>query len=168
MFDKLLDFVVTAVEQRERRKHEDAQKKQTPSKDGIYAERTVGSLVTPARKQGAYHREREKFYTKELERAEAELREKGISLEAFDSFANAYQHLNMNTLCSGSFSLPSQTLQPRVDQKLLEAVKSAKDKMLSHRQRAEQYEKYARMFSVCPNEVVRLSTDDVHYFRLEK
>ena len=57
--------------------------------------------------------------------------------------------------------------QPRVDQKLMDAVKNAKAKMLEHRDKAWQYEKYARAFALSPDTRMRLSVEEVYYFGLE-
>ena len=49
----------------------------------------------------------------------------------------------------------------------MDCVKNAKSKMMDHRTKAEGYERLARAFAINPNFTVRLTVDDINYFRLE-
>lgn len=183
MFDRLLDFVIGAVraeEQTKRQKEREIEDLTRPvAKEGFWIDIKAASIVEPARKKAAHHREREKHYTKQLEIAEKELREKGISIEVYDQTTGTYQNYGAITSGSiasgqiGSFNvgggtanITQQVFQPRVDQKLLDPVKNATTKMLDHRKRADDYERYARAFSLAPERLIRLGIADVHYFGL--
>ncbi len=140
-------------------------------------EKLAKELVVPARKCAEHHRSRERHYTQELEKAEAILREKGISMEVVDP-RTGFSVASVGSVCSGAVSLGYEAsnnpnyapkFQPRVDQGLLGDVERAKTKMLDHGKKAEQYEKYARAFICCPPEAkIELSIEDVHFFRLEQ
>lgn len=171
MFDKLLEFVVNAVRSEEQRKHEKLKEVEDKTKAIYPASFTVevaaGALIEPSRKNGKFHREREKYYSDELEKSETELREKGITIDVFDQQSQSY--MNYGVIVSGA--LPSsnanqQVFQPRVDQKLMDNVKHAKSKMLEHRGKAEQFEKYVRAFQLDRNRLIKLTIEEVHYFRL--
>lgn len=45
-------------------------------------------------------------------------------------------------------------------------VKNAKGKMMEHRGKAEQFEKYARAFKLGPKRLLKLTIEEIHYFRL--
>ncbi len=170
---EILDFVVNSVRAEEKRKKEDEER----SKD--YMEpvsphafwTTVGAdtLIEPSKKKAQKHREREQEWTKRLEEAEKELREKGITVDVYDSATQTYMHTNVTPVMSGAISnVGTQQFQPRVDQKLMDNVKNAKNKMMEHRNKAEQYEKYARAFAFGPDREIKLTVEDIHYFGLEK
>lgn len=173
MFDKLLEFVVNSVRQEEKVKQDKFEELRSRDisiprdKADFWAEKRAGDLVEPSKKRALRHRESEKEYTTKLEEAEKELKEKGISVEVYDSVSQTYQ--SYGNIVSGAFTNvpPSQqNFQPRVDQKLMDAVKNAKSKMLEHREWAKTYEKYARAFALNPDFMVKLSVEDIHYFRL--
>jgi len=140
-------------------------------------ERRARDLLGPARKCAEYHRGRAEHYTKELEAAEKDLREKGVSVEVFDpSTGTAMSVQNaMGNIASGLISAPlygsapgqAPRFQPHIDQGLLQKVERAKTKMLDHRAKAEQYEKHARAFTCAPDVAVALTAEEVTYFRLE-
>jgi hypothetical protein len=127
-------------------------------------ERQAKSLIEPARKCGAYHRSRESYYVKELEKAERELRDKGVSVEVWNPEMGA--HMTYASLTSGSMG-GSQKFEAKIDQKLLDAVTVAKTKMIEHRKKAESYEKYARAFNCAPEVKVELTVEDCDLFKLE-
>lgn len=203
MYKELIDFVANSVRAEEKNKQEWDKWRQSadlsiPRPLGeFWAARTAGDLVAPCRKKASHHREREQFYTKALEEAEVELREKGLSIEVYDPStgtmlshnlgslppdAIASGNINIGHLASGAITLSSSfgnysnapitpsnmpKFQPKVDQDMLNRVERAKTKMLDHRGKAERYEKLARAFAVNPDFTVKLSVDDVTYFGLE-
>lgn len=141
----------------------------------LKVEKEAGTLVGPAKKCAAHHRSREKFYVKELEKAEAELKEKGVTVEAIDP-RTGFAAVGAGMVASGAIAYgnnlnPSNVprYETRVDPVLQGNVERAKNKMLDHGQKAEKFEKFARMFSVLPVKTkVELSLEDVHLLRLEK
>lgn len=170
MFDKLLDFVVNAVRQEERRKAEDKERQEDPKRPVTPWQFTIikeaGELVSALKEKMVYHKEREQKWTLALEEAEKKLREEGISLEAFDTVAHQYQ--SYGSIASGCINSNTSHIQPQpqVDQKLLGDVKHAKERMLYHRGEAEKAEKLARAYSQDPTKEIRLGVEDIHYFRL--
>lgn len=149
-FDKVFDFVVETVRRQERDKHraeDNPNNAVAPAQ--FVVDRRAGDLVEPAKKRAAHHRERELHYVTHLEEAEKELREKGVTVDVFDAATGTYMSAT-NTISSGSIGAPTQQFQPRVDPKLLDNVKNAKAKLLAHREKAEQYEKYARAYACAP------------------
>lgn len=169
MDSKVFDFVVDAVRKDELRKYEDERKKDAKHYNGFYAEKKAGELVESCKKQATRCREREKYYTTELEVAEKELRDKGITMQAVDP-NTGFSYVNTGNICSGAMTGVSPhnipKFQPQIDQGMLGAVERAKTKMVEHRSRAEVYEKQARAFAINPDFLVRLSVDDIYYFRL--
>lgn len=177
MFEKeLLDFVVNAVRSEEKTKQEklDERRREQESQDltiprtlgAFWAICKTGDLIEPCRRNATHHREREKYHAGKLEEAEKELREKGISLDVYDSNTGTYMN-SPNVVCSGAITgVASQQFQPRVDQKLLDNVKNSKAKMLEHREAATQFEQYVSAFSINPDFTLRLSVRDISYFRL--
>lgn len=76
-----------------------------------------------------------------------------------------------NSICSGAIQggVNQTSFQPRIDQILLDKVKVAKNKMLDHRAKAEQYEKYARAFFLADAGIkLKLSVEDITYFKLAR
>lgn len=127
--------------------------------------RKAGDLIKPCQQRAAHHRDREKFYTGELEKAEKKLRDEGVSVDVTD-MATGISYGHTGTVVSGAMVGTSQ-LQAKIDQTLLDAVKRAKSSMIDHREKAEKYEKFARAFGCCPGLEVELTVDEVHFFRLE-
>ena len=80
--------------------------------------------------------------------------------------------MNYGAIASGALgnagfgNVQQQQFQPRIDQKLLDEVKNSKGKMLEHRGKAEQYEKYARAFKIDPERLIKLTIEDIYYFRI--
>ena len=192
--EAILKFVVESVKAEAARAREKEREAEDPTRpvtpNGWWAVVEAGTLVEPARKKGTHHRSREEHYTAKLEEAEKELREKGVSVDVFDSNTGSYLSVpyghiasgaigsgqigSIGSFCSGAMpsltgSLnPNQhTFQPRLDQRLLDVVKNMKNKMLDHRSKADQYEKYVRAYALDPTRKVRLTVEDVHYFGLE-
>ena len=172
MFDKLLDFVINSVRAEEKAKQDKLQEQQSLDHKiarpvgQFFATMTAWSLIEPCKKKAAHHREREQAWTKKLEEAEAELREKGISLDVYDSTTGTY--LNNNMVASGLITgVANQQFQPRVDQKLMDGVRSCKQKMLDHREKAIFFEKHARAFAINPDFTVKLTIEDCHTYGLE-
>jgi hypothetical protein len=130
-------------------------------------ERTARQLVGPATERAVHHRKREDHYTVELEKAERELREKGVTVEVYDQGTGTSLSYS-NSICSGNVTGMQQNFQPKIDQRLLDLVKNAKNKMLEHRSNAERYEKFSRAFACAPDTKVTLTVEDAHFFRLEK
>lgn len=166
MTDKIFDFVINLVREEERRKTEDKDSKRAINPALFYVERQAGSLVLPCEEKAKHHREREKVYTEKLEEAEKELREKGVTVEAFDPSTGSYLNFS-NALASGNVTGVQQNFQPRVDQRMADEVRNAKTKMLEHRGKAWQYEKYAAAFSLDGEKLIRLTVEDVFYFGLK-
>lgn len=191
MFDKLLDFVVNAVKYENKVQNEKAEELRREDltiprdKEAFWATRKAGDLIGVCKDKARRHRERERYYTKKLAESEKELMEKGISMEVYDASTGTYVTQNYSnspqgreafaSIASGAISLTgmtgvgnaqSQQFQPRVDQKMLDRVKNNKNKMLEHRAKAEQFEKYAKAFTVNPDFTLRLSMDDVAHFGL--
>ncbi len=138
-------------------------------------EKEARTLIQPARKCAEHHRAREQFYVKELEEREAILRERGVTMEAVDP-RTGFAATNVGCIASGAISygnignagMAVPKFQARVDQSLLGDVERAKNKMIDHGKKAEQFEKYARAFACLPpNTKIELSMEDVHTFRLE-
>ena len=164
MNDKVLDFVVNAVRQQELIRYEDERSKDPVPPSLFSVTRPAGELVQPCWIKAAHHREREKHYVAKLEEAEKKLREEGVSMEVFDSSTGTF--LGYQNVASGNLGIPQQNFQPRIDQGMLDAVKNNKNKMLEHRSKAEDYERYARAFACGPEQLVKLSVADVTYFGL--
>lgn len=177
MFEKeLLDFIVNSVRGEEKTKQNDADRLRVEreSQDftiprtigAFWAVKKSGELIAPCRTKAIHHREREKYYTTRLEECEKELKEKGVSVDVYDTNTGTYLN-TQNIICSGAITGgQTQQFQPRIDQKLLDAVKNAKSRMLDHRDKAVQYEKYARAFTMNPEFTVRLDVEQVTYFGL--
>lgn len=164
--DDLVAFLIKNTEEKLKQDKEDKEAKGM-SLGGFRFPKLAKDLVEPARLRAEHHRAREKHYVEELAVAEKELREKGVSVEVFDQATSTYMN-QANIIASGNIQTHSAVFQPRIDQRLLDSVKNAKSKMLSHRSSAEQYEKYARAFACCPlGAKVDLGVEDVHYFKLE-
>lgn len=169
MLEKLIDGMLVATRDAERRSREDEEKNKNLFSPGqLVLERDARSLAVPAKKCAMHHRERETYYTKSLENAEKELREKGVSMEVYDqslgAYLNAAQHVASGNITSNQ---TMTSFQPRIDQALLDKVKVAKQKMLEHREEAKRYEEYARAFWLADEGIkVKLTVHDVTYFRL--
>lgn len=164
MNDKVFDFVVNAVRQQEMVRYEDERSKDPVPPCSFTVTRPAGELVQSCRVKVAHHREREKHYITKLEEAEKKLRDEGVSMDVFDSSTGTfmgYQHV-----ASGNLGIPQQNFQPRIDQGMLDSVKNNKNKMLEHRGKAEDYDRYARAFTCGPEQLVKLSVADVTYFGL--
>lgn len=160
VIDKFVNFMIEAALREEKSRNKSNYLRE------FTVERSAKSLVTPASKLEKHHRGREKHYTKILQDAEKELREKGISVELYDPLIGAVQTVPFN-LASGSISNSASSFQPKIDSKLLDAVKNAKAKMFEHRNKAETYEKFARAFKCAnPQFKIKLSVEDVHFFQL--
>lgn len=129
-------------------------------------ERLARDLIEPSWAKANHHRDREKYYTGELETAEKDLREKGISVEAYDQIGQLSQQ-NYENVFSGNITGPQVTFAPKIDQTMLDKVKRAKEKMLEHRGDAKGYERYARAFACAPNAKLELTVSEVDYFGLE-
>jgi hypothetical protein len=163
-FDQLVNKLITLAIEDEKK-----DKAQMPS--FFKFERRAKDLIPNCKANAIHHREREKFHTANLEKAEAELKEKGITIEAIDpktgfAFEGSVMSGNMQYAATSNLSqMPKFT--PRIDQTMLASVERSKTKMLEHRGKAEQFEKYARAFSCAPDLLVELTVDDCHYFRLE-
>ena len=157
--DKLIDHLISLS-------NSDRDSRRATPLGSLKIERTAGALRTPTQRCLEYHRGREEFYTGELEKAEKDLRENGISLDAIDQLTGmVYQ----GHIASGAINSNQVNFQPRVDQKLLDRVKRAKDKMLEHRNKAVEYEKWLRVFRCAPADYrIELTTNEVTYFRLEE
>lgn len=128
-------------------------------------ERKAASLIDAAKKRAVHHRDREQFYTKQLELAEQALREKGITIDVFDAVGTGMGYAGI--IASGNVPSQSSQFQPRIDPVFMDAVKRNKAKMVDHRSFAECYEKNARAFACGPDVVVTLTTEDIYYYRLE-
>lgn len=164
--DKLIGYALESVRAEVRKQEE----KKSVRLGAFSIERKAGDLIDSSKRRAQQHREREQHYTARLGEAEKELREKGVSVEVWDPSMGTLDFSNViasGSITSGSITSHGTRFQPKIDQTLLDRVKQAKTKMLDHRNKAEQYEKYARMFSCNPNGLVELSIEDVHYFRLE-
>lgn len=168
--DKLINYVIEVARKEERRD------KAMPLSDFKF-ERQAKQLIAPVKSCGIHHREREKFYTEQLEKAEKKLREEGVSVEIVDP-KTGVSFGQMGSLVSGSISVSQfenytntinlPKFQPKINQDLLQSVEKAKTKMLEHRSKAERYEKLARAFACCPTDAkVELTVEDVSFFRLE-
>lgn len=171
MTDKIFDFVVNSVRTEERQKQREidrANEKTEPiCKERFWLDREAGTLIESCKKKAERHREREKHYITKLEEAEKDLKENGVSIEAYDQMAGIYVPHVSGSICSGTIQNRGTNFQPRVDQRLVDNVNSAKSKMLEHREKAVQYEKYARAFALDPKRLIRLTVEDVTYFGLE-
>ena len=166
--DRFVDFLIEKVREEERRD-------KPRSLSSFSFDRSAKSLIKPAQERARHHRTREEYYTRELEYAEKNLREKGISMEVIDP--NTGFGYGSGSVCSGAISVGNTTnyptslpkFQPKINQDMLGAVERAKTKMLEHRGRAEGYEKYARAFLCCPPDMkVLLTVEDIFFFRLEE
>ena len=171
----LEDLVTHLIDTARRAEQEKYEKNKPMTLTNFKFERTAKRLVEPARSCAAHHRFREQFYVKELERAEKDLREKGITTEVVDAAGTPVFTGGMAAICSGSISYgshPSQVapkFQAKADPVLLAAVERNKNKMIEHGRKADQYEKYARAFACAPLDAsVELSVDDVNFFRLDQ
>lgn len=85
MLDKLVDSMLLATKDAERRlREEEERNKKIFSPSQLYLEKEASSLAPSCKKCAIHHREREAHYVTELENAEKELREKGVSMEMYD------------------------------------------------------------------------------------
>ena len=161
--DKLVDFMIEAAKK-------EYQAEPNPVSLGLfYIEVKARQLVKPSKDLAKHHRQREKHYTKMLEAAEKELRQKGVAVDVVDQFGSvmaAYGIIGSGAIGSGSLSGGAK-FQPKINQDMLDKVQRAKAKMVEHRDSACQYEKYARAFACAPDKVVKLSVGEVDYFKLE-
>ena len=172
MEKEIFDYVVNTSKAEERRRLEEAwaaDKKGYPYTQ-FFADLKAKDLIEPCAKLTKHHRGRQEHYTKLLEGAEKVLRETGLSMEAVDP-RTGFSFVEGASLCSGAMYNPTQPsylpkFQAKVNQELLGDVERAKTKMIDHGTKADQYEKLARAFKTNPEFVVRLSTEDIHFFRL--
>lgn len=170
MTKDILDYIISLVKREQDRQYLDSQEALLGTRpvvpSGFFVVVRAGALIEPAKKKVEQHRAREQHYTERLAEAEKELREKGVSVELFDLNTGTYREFS-GSVCSGNISVPTQNFQPRIDQKLMDNVKNAKNKMMEHRDKAMGYEKYARAFSQAKEREIRLTVEDIHYFGLE-
>jgi hypothetical protein len=172
MLDKLLDFVVSSVRAEEKARQEKIDEAakfdlSVPRPAGHYwCVKKAGELAAPCAKKAAHHRSREEHWTKRLEEAEKELREKGVSVEVYDSASQTYMNPTGSLISGAMTGAAIQNFQPRVDQRLLDSVKNCKAKMLEHRSKAENYEKLARAYRVNPEFSLKLNVEEVTYYGL--
>ena len=167
--EKVFDFVVSKAKQevydQYQRDDELGTRKRAFAPTAFSILKQAHELIEPCVVKALHHRSREEYYTEQLEEAEVELREKGISVEVYDQSTQSY--FNPGHICSGNITGGmTQNFQPRVDQKLLDAVKYNKSKMLEHRGKAESYEKYRSAFACGLQSWVRLTIEDIHFFGL--
>lgn len=165
-------FLFQAVELMKRDAENRAPQPEAPAAFSVV--RKAGALIQPSKTCAAHHHAREQYYTAELEKAEKKLKEEGLSIEVIDpktgvvtgvtSGGISKSNINDFTNCGQLSQMPK--FQPKVDVDMLAAVERNKTKMLEHRSKANQYDKYAAAFSCAPEQEVRLSIEDVHYFRL--
>jgi hypothetical protein len=156
--DKIINHIIETCQKEERRT-------KAMRLSEFKFERSARDLIEPSKRCAEYHRSREEHYTKELENAERNLKENGISVEVYDSRSNTYYGCT-GSIVSGAMAGTSM-LQPRVDQKCMDAVKNAKEKMIEHRDLATKYEKYIRAFTCAPESKIELGVEDVNFFRLK-
>lgn len=168
----ILDYVVSTSKAEECRRLQDdwaTEKKGYPYTQ-FFVDLKAGDLVDPCTKLTKYHRSRQGHYTKQLENAEKVLKEIGLSMEVVDP-RTGFSLVESGAIYSGDIYSPTQPsyapkFQPKVNQELLGNVERAKTKMLDHGTKADNYEKLARAFKINPEFVVRLNTEDIHFFRL--
>ena len=177
--EKIFDFIVNTVRKEEQRKQEDAAPFKAKKLCEFKAERKARQLILPAQELAIHHREREKHYTTALEEAEKDFKENGVTVEVYDpktGMSVSAEHagaVSSGAIQGGNISYGNFTggnmpkFQPRVNQDLLDKVERSKSKMLEHRNKAEQYEKYARAFACNPEMLIELTVEDIHYFLLE-
>jgi hypothetical protein len=158
--DEIVKYIVEAAKKEERR--------DKPVHIGNFLVTVKAKdLIVPSKNRSRHHREREQFYTKELEIAERNLREKGVSLEYYDEIKGYHVSVTSGAIGSGSLSAASkQAFQPKIDQTLMDNVKRAKEKMLEHRGAADGFDQYIRAFSLNQEQEIVLTPADVKYFNL--
>lgn len=107
-----------------------------------------GSLSGAARRQAAYHRERETFWQKEQGVAEVALKEKGFVVEEY-AVTGGYQ------------------AQAKIDPTLQTRYTDCYKKRMEHQRKAEEYEGWADVMAKHPGQTFDLHHDDVLFFGLE-
>lgn len=178
MFDGLLKFVIDSVRAEEKAKQEKIDKEKDEINDPTVPRPTsqfwaicmAQDLILPCERKARHHRQREQYWCKQLEEAEKELKEKGIQLDVYDSRSSTYVgsvgSVCSGALLSGSIGSPTQSFQPRVDQKLLDNVKNCKNKLIEHRDKAMEYERLATGYSYNPMFTFRLTVKEIEYYGL--
>lgn len=157
-FTKMVDFAIESA-RKEEQKHKPL--------SGFRVVREARFLVGPAKKNAAHHREREKHYCGELEKAEVKLRTDGVTVKVWDPSKGYNLQTPSGGIGSGAIGNTGAQFQAQMDQGMMDAVRNAKDKMIEHRQEAEKFEKYARAFACAPTTTIELTVEDVHLFKLE-
>lgn len=164
--EKLIQYAITGAQQDLRDRLEEKGKTDPKAPCYFTITKPAGELVDPAKKCAAFHGEREKHWTAELKKVEADLRKHGVSVEALTAGGDM---VPMDYVTSGNVRnfTGTATLTPTIDQKKLGAVKHAKAKVKEHSERKLEFEKYVRAFALDPKKPVLLTIDDIHKFRLE-
>ncbi len=107
----------------------------------------ASSLKDASQKRKQYHEKRLKYWTKEVERAEQELREHGIDFRDF--------HV------SGG-----NRLEAIIDPGLMRRYQESKRKLDKHKERIREYDRFVRTFTRHSTEEYELDIDDMEFFGL--
>lgn len=132
----------------------------------------AGKLVGPTRRRFEHHKARESHYQEQLNEAEKELREKGVSIEVTeDPQRPGTYNICVSGSMGGQQSLAGSEnakLQAVLDPKLLEAVKKAKGKVIHHLKEKTFFENQLRAFRLAPPDLkLTLTTTDIDRYKLE-
>lgn len=165
--DTIFNFILNAARAEEKDKYRIKTEADNKAKDkteatspyGFWTEKKAGDLLEGCFRKIKHHRERQSFYEEEFKKAEAELKEKGISIQLEDN-GDFVGHLSSGNISSNA------SFVPKVDQVLLSAVKEKKRKVKEHNDKASQYEKFARAFSCDPERLIKLDIENITFFGL--
>lgn len=124
---------------------------------------SVGKILPLCVAKAKHHREREAHYREEFAKAEKDLKENGIVMAEYAA-----------SVASGAmtgYGFSGRALRPEVDPQKVEAVDKAKNKIQEHKQKAEEYERYSKVFRLalyvdeaC---LMKLDSEDVLFFGVE-
>ena len=109
---------------------------------------TTDVLLPAAQKKLAHHRERHETWTARLREAEAELKEKGVSLKEHAVSGGEMRH------------------EAVIDYTYQQRVNECSEKMHKHARSVERYERWERAFQLNPEKSLQLDVDDIEFFGL--
>lgn len=113
------------------------------------------ALVGPARKCLDHHTERLAFWTAELDKATAELREKGITIrELPESYA-----------LGGTMSYRGDQ-SVEINEHISTRIRECKTRGQVHQQQRDEFDRWVRAFEAHPNATYELDIDDMNFFRI--
>lgn len=108
---------------------------------------TPGEVAAAAGKKAEHHRSRWQFWQAEIDKADRDLREKGVEMREMPVTGG-------------------QRIQPMFDPQRVARVEECRGKINEHEKKALEYEAYVRFLELQGTGLVELDVDDITYFGL--